>query len=1091
MLHFGTVDELFSTLNVPDIRKVLIKTAKEAQDEGTKLKELVGAKYMGLISSADEAMAMGDKSEQLEKQLLALRKQALQLFEMQPSFPTHTVSVPEPEGKMPFFGTSLHEKLMEMPQYLMISELLDRGLYLNCSIELIKATRPWLPSSSLASVPPQILQKQLGSQRKRLLCALKQVMAQSIFGIHPHNQNILYAMNLDALYSKGKYDIPFPLEESKQLLQTGEDKRTTQQFALEILMSFTVLALATSLPLTDILGNDDAMDHDFHYYDVAVLRALEGMTKDIYANILKSALLSPAKAAIVSLFQNEATEGQSRAFVQLPLEEKYSIIAHIFALVVQVCAAFLSETSLTDDKAQFLLPSAILLELFASLSQSHVTHKESKHNHISANFRQQTLSKLQDLGAEHKSALHRTVFHWFQEVTSLITEEFTHTIRNEYFNHSNASSTSSPTATSRSDVVSFEKVQVLQRSLLHACSKLENPSSASSSSMNGEDVQNDIPTYPELFRLLQSSFPLLSFNSAWAYLSSGKGMQSDEPLVSATSLFQILFAKPLKELLTDLSHSAIGTQIDQILKSMQSATSHVCIMMQSAALEVHRNPTKRVLESLNFSSSGTETEETRKARLKARVSKLRQRIDAHYRGDIETLQRLQNVDDGTGSIVDGGNEEAKSQEPPTQEKLLERFMDLAASSAVKAKLQTLHALSRSNIPEKLSALSLNISSFLLLVTAGIADINEFNEIVPTSHAIKFMNRAVLRRTFQAFPACATALFNKATWDDCARRTNWRSPFSVSTWALCDYYFGALSSSFVNIAQHLEVSDKNTFASVGHSNTSQEHETSLKHRILRLEHSYQVQFLIEKIQPLLAFFKSVEMRCEAASGVSNVIPPNGTVDFDSTSDASAFWTRGVDAMSTLSLSYAFLLISHFSSTLAHIVSQVSTPAPEKSSLNVLTQSFESCATKTYTLFGHGLAKYASEAAASHWKLPVSSEAPADFGKFHRSFWSQNLTRQVPLWLTKTSTLSMSKGNDTSKDAVPYFPGSVSLGLHAALSRVSFHIYFSGLLDAPLLSPVTLLPGTSYLPDFIRTCTDNGTFIHVFALRHTLPRSICFL
>jgi trimeric autotransporter adhesin len=72
-MEFHTTDELFAALTVPEIRRVLLQTASDADETGNALRTLLKERYTDFISTADEAASMLAGVRQLVDKVEGLR----------------------------------------------------------------------------------------------------------------------------------------------------------------------------------------------------------------------------------------------------------------------------------------------------------------------------------------------------------------------------------------------------------------------------------------------------------------------------------------------------------------------------------------------------------------------------------------------------------------------------------------------------------------------------------------------------------------------------------------------------------------------------------------------------------------------------------------------------------------------------------------------------------------------------------------------------------------------------------------------------------------------------------------------------------
>ena len=79
-MEFHTTEELFGALSIPEIRRVVLQSASEAESRGETLKVLVGERYSDLIGTADEAAEMFRGVQRLETRIKDLRRTSMSIF---------------------------------------------------------------------------------------------------------------------------------------------------------------------------------------------------------------------------------------------------------------------------------------------------------------------------------------------------------------------------------------------------------------------------------------------------------------------------------------------------------------------------------------------------------------------------------------------------------------------------------------------------------------------------------------------------------------------------------------------------------------------------------------------------------------------------------------------------------------------------------------------------------------------------------------------------------------------------------------------------------------------------------------------------
>lgn len=134
-LSFHTTDDLFATLSVPEIRRVLIETASEANARGAALRELFGERYGDLISTADEAADMFTGVRKLEASVDELRR-AARTFLVDCG---GTSAAPHATGAA---AATLTAPSDDRPAYEILHASLDDARCLRASLALLSAAAP-------------------------------------------------------------------------------------------------------------------------------------------------------------------------------------------------------------------------------------------------------------------------------------------------------------------------------------------------------------------------------------------------------------------------------------------------------------------------------------------------------------------------------------------------------------------------------------------------------------------------------------------------------------------------------------------------------------------------------------------------------------------------------------------------------------------------------------------------------------------------------------------------------------------------------------------------------------------------------------
>ena len=156
-MEFHTTEELFGALSIPEIRRVVLQSASEAESRGETLKVLVGDRYGDLIGTADEAAEMFRGVQRLETRIKDLRRSTLGIFTASKPGIAATVPAAAPQeaitealgewGRGAHFSSTVPIWLPSSSEF--ISCFLDRGWAWRAACTLVTAealsgSRLWL-----------------------------------------------------------------------------------------------------------------------------------------------------------------------------------------------------------------------------------------------------------------------------------------------------------------------------------------------------------------------------------------------------------------------------------------------------------------------------------------------------------------------------------------------------------------------------------------------------------------------------------------------------------------------------------------------------------------------------------------------------------------------------------------------------------------------------------------------------------------------------------------------------------------------------------------------------------------------------------